>query len=178
MVDEQPRRCGLKRKSLRLARRNLQESCPAAWPDHRVKIDRVDHSTVFRVDESYLDRVSLAHANERPRHFSIEGPIAIGRPACGIEHSNEFLGGEGHVNHGRRPVADRRWQIAGVTNDVRSLDRLGRGVCVPGIGLSENGCCPCSHDPGEAQHSNHRKQCGRSSMVAGSLTDHFSSHAA
>ena len=108
----------------------------------------------LRVHECYFDRVALPHANEGRGHFAIEGPIAISCAACGIERTDEFLGGESHLHYGRCAVPNRRWQIAGVTNDVRSFDRLGYRVRVRRSALSacHNSHCVCPGcDPQETR---------------------------
>ena len=73
---------GLERHRFFGARIDLQCRSTSAGAGCRMKIHRVDHVAVGRVLQMNVDGVADANANERSRHFAIEGPVAECRCFC------------------------------------------------------------------------------------------------
>ena len=55
---------------------HLQHRRAAARAGRGVKVDRMHHRAVAGILQMNVDGVADAHADERPRHFAVEGPVA------------------------------------------------------------------------------------------------------
>src|SRR3989304_10178065 len=82
MVNEQS---GIKRlppKRLRFSRRDIGKHGAAARPGDRMKIDIMRMKTRWMIGKRELYHISLAHAQKRPRHLFVVGPIIKVNPWC------------------------------------------------------------------------------------------------
>src|SRR5579864_575698 len=136
MIEKQPGRCGLKRKSFRLPWDCLRECRAATWTERSMKIDRVHHMTGGIIAKSDLNRVTLSHTDHGARHFSAESPIAVPGASRRIQLSDNLLRRESNVEHGRCSVRNRRRNISRITHDVGNCRS---GLCVR-RNLSSNLC--------------------------------------
>ena len=102
-------------EAARFAGRRVGRLGAAAGAGDRVEVDIVHHDAVVMVLEMHFDGVADAHADERPRHLLIEGPVAIGR-AIG-EIARHLDGFKVDLDAPRPPAANRWWQIGRIAHD-------------------------------------------------------------
>src|SRR6185312_1957429 len=119
-----------------LGRRGFGEAHAAARAGGGVEVERVRQVVVGVVVERHFDRVADAHAQHGAGDFAVVGPVMIGNAGGGIERSHHFLGGQLHADDLRAARADRRGNVAGVTDDGGDGGLVGgsRGRCGGGGG--------------------------------------------
>ena len=88
---------------------DLCGGCAAAGTCRGMEIHRMDHAAVGGVLEVHFNRIADTNAQERPRHFAIECPVAKRCAFC--EPALQLDAYQIDAYGLRRAIANGRWEV-------------------------------------------------------------------